>query len=39
MTAVAEALRRFEPKSYVLPDEPLLAAPTVAECSTRWAEL
>ena len=31
MTAVAEALRRFEPKSYVLPDEPLLAAPTVAE--------
>ena len=31
MTAVAEALRRFEPKSYVLPDEPLLEAPTVAE--------
>ena len=31
LTAVAEALRRFEPKSYVLPDEPLLAAPTVAE--------
>ena len=31
MTAVAEALQRFEPKSYVLPDEPLLEAPTVAE--------
>ena len=31
MTAVAEALRRFEPKSYVLPDEPMLEAPTVAE--------
>ncbi len=31
MTAVAEALQRFEPKSYVLPDEPMLEAPTVAE--------
>ena len=31
LSAVAEALRRFEPKSYVLPDEPLLAAPTVTE--------
>ena len=31
MTAVGEVLRRFEPKSYVLPDEPLLAAPTVTE--------
>lgn len=28
---VAEALRRFEPKSYVLPEEPLLVAPSVAE--------
>jgi phosphate acetyltransferase len=28
---VAEALRRFEPRCYVLPDEPLLAAPTVAD--------
>ncbi len=31
MTAVSEALRRFEPKSYVLPEEPLLAAPTADE--------
>ena len=31
MTAVAEALQRFKPKSYLLPDEPLLAAPTVVE--------
>ena len=29
--AVAEALRRFEPRCYVLPDEPLLAAPAVAD--------
>lgn len=28
---VATALQRFAPKSYVLPEEPLLAAPTVAE--------
>jgi phosphate acetyltransferase len=28
---VAAALQRFAPKSYVLPEEPLLAAPTVAE--------
>ncbi len=28
---VAAALQRFSPKSYVLPEEPLLAAPTVAE--------
>ena len=28
---VAAALQRFTPKSYVLPEEPLLAAPTVAE--------
>ncbi|HUE31523.1 MAG TPA: phosphate acetyltransferase [Mycobacterium sp.] len=31
MDAVAEALRSFVPHSYVLPDEPLLSAPTVAE--------
>lgn len=29
--AVAEALRSFIPPSYVLPDDPLLSAPTVAE--------
>jgi len=29
--AVAEALHTFPPRSYVLPEEPLLAAPTVAE--------
>jgi phosphate acetyltransferase len=29
--AVAEALHRFAPPSYVLPEEPLLSAPTVAE--------
>jgi len=28
---VARALARFTPKSYVLPEEPLLSAPTVAE--------
>ena len=28
---VAEALRKFSQRSYVLPDEPLLSAPTVAE--------
>ncbi len=31
MEAVAEALKRFSPKSYVLPEEPLLVAPTVAD--------
>ncbi|MDP7704190.1 phosphate acetyltransferase [Mycobacterium sp. TY815] len=31
MQAVAEALRKFTPRAYVLPEEPLLAAPTVAE--------
>ncbi|GFG73492.1 phosphate acetyltransferase [Mycobacterium botniense] len=29
--AVAEALRPFAPRTYALPDEPLLVAPTVAE--------
>jgi len=31
MDAVAEALKRFEPKSYVLPEEPLLVAPVVGD--------
>jgi phosphate acetyltransferase len=31
LTAVAEALKRVAPKSYVLPEEPLLFAPSVAE--------
>ena len=31
MAAVAGALKQFEPKSYVLPEEPLLVAPSVAE--------
>jgi len=31
LAEVATALQRFTPKSYVLPEEPLLAAPTVAE--------
>ena len=31
LSAVAEALRAFAPQTYVLPSEPLLAAPTVAE--------
>ncbi|OMC42497.1 phosphate acetyltransferase [Mycobacterium sp. IS-1264] len=31
LDAVAEALRSFVPPSYVLPDDPLLSAPTVAE--------
>jgi phosphate acetyltransferase len=31
MTAVADALKRFEPQTYVLPEEPLLIAPSVAE--------
>lgn len=31
MAAVAEALEKFEPKSYVLPEEPLLVAPAVRD--------
>jgi phosphate acetyltransferase len=31
MAAVAEALKRFAPHSYVLPEEPLLVAPSVAD--------
>jgi phosphate acetyltransferase len=31
LSAVADALKHFEPKSYVLPEEPLLVAPSVAE--------
>ena len=31
MAAVAQALKRFEPQTYVLPEEPLLDAPSVAE--------
>jgi phosphate acetyltransferase len=31
MSAVADALKRFGPKTYVLPEEPLLVAPSVAE--------
>jgi phosphate acetyltransferase len=31
MTAVADALKRFECQTYVLPEEPLLVAPSVAE--------
>jgi phosphate acetyltransferase len=31
LTAVADALRPLGPRTYVVPDEPLLAAPTVAE--------
>jgi phosphate acetyltransferase len=31
LSAVAEALRSFAPRTYVLPEEPLLVAPTVAE--------
>ncbi len=31
MPAVAAALKRFEPKTYVLPEEPLLVAPTAAD--------
>ena len=34
LTAVAEALRALAPKTYVLPDEPLLVAPTVADLQT-----
>jgi phosphate acetyltransferase len=31
LEVVTEALRRFEPRCYVLPEEPLLAAPAVAD--------
>ncbi|OBK24947.1 phosphate acetyltransferase [Mycobacterium asiaticum] len=31
LASVAEALEEFTPRGYVLPEEPLLAAPTVAE--------
>jgi len=31
MTAVAEALKIFTPKSYVMPEEPLLVAPSVGD--------
>ena len=31
LTAIAEALRPFAPKTYAVPDEPLLVAPTVAD--------
>jgi phosphate acetyltransferase len=31
MTAVADALKRFDPECYVLPEKPLLVAPSVAE--------
>jgi phosphate acetyltransferase len=31
LSAVADALKRFGPNTYVLPEEPLLVAPTVAE--------
>jgi phosphate acetyltransferase len=31
MEAVAAALERFEPKTYVVPEEPLLVAPTVSD--------
>jgi len=31
LAAVAEALKGFSPKSYVLPEEPLLAAPSVGD--------
>src|ERR1700730_14097700 len=34
LTAVAEALRPLGPRTYVLPDEPLLVAPTVADLQT-----
>jgi phosphate acetyltransferase len=34
LTAVAEALRTAGPRTYVLPDEPLLVAPTVADLQT-----
>ena len=31
LTEIASELSRFEPKSYVLPEEPLLVAPSVAD--------
>jgi phosphate acetyltransferase len=31
LSAVADALKRFEPQTYVLPEEPVLVAPSVAE--------
>ncbi|WP_286137354.1 phosphate acetyltransferase [Mycobacterium sp. IS-3022] len=31
LSAVTDALKRFEPKCYALPEEPLLVAPSVAE--------
>ncbi|MBP1818849.1 phosphate acetyltransferase [Mycobacterium sp. OAE908] len=31
LSAIADALKRFGPKTYVLPEEPLLVAPSVAE--------
>ena len=34
MAAVADALKRFQPQTYVLPEEPLLVAPSVAELQT-----
>ena len=34
LTAVADALRPLGPRTYVLPDEPLLVAPTVADLQT-----
>ncbi|CAN5835030.1 phosphate acetyltransferase [soil metagenome] len=34
LDAVAAALHRFEPKSYVLPEEPLLVAPSVNDLRT-----
>jgi phosphate acetyltransferase len=34
LTGVAEALHAVSPRTYVLPDEPLLAAPTVADLKT-----
>ena len=34
MAAVVDALKRFEPLTYVLPEEPLLVAPSVAELQT-----
>lgn len=37
LTAIADALCAFAPPTYVLPDEPLLYAPTVAELQTAVA--
>ncbi|MDT5225255.1 MAG: phosphate acetyltransferase, partial [Mycobacterium sp.] len=34
LEAVAQALRKFTPRSFVLPEEPVLSAPTVAELTT-----